>query len=44
MFKEIKKIVDPDYIIPVFEDEILLDDLHIRFLYTSHDAESSVAF
>ena len=44
MFKEIKKIVDPVYIIPVFEDEILLDDLHIRFLYTSHDAESSVGF
>ena len=44
MYKEIKKTVEPDYIIPVLEDDIYLDDLHIKFLHTSHDAVSPVGF
>ncbi len=44
MVKEIKKIVEPDYIIPVLEDELTIDDLHIKFLHTSHDAVASVGF
>lgn len=44
MYKEIKKIVDPDFIIPVLEDDLIIDEIKIKFLHTSHDAVSSVGF
>ena len=44
MYKVINKIVDADYIIPVKEDKITIDDLTIRFLPTSHDAVDPVGF
>ena len=44
MFKEINKIVDADYLVPISEEEIIIEKLHIRFLHTSHDAISSVGF
>lgn len=44
MFKEINKIVDKDFIIPIRDDDFIVDDLHIKFLHTSHDAVSSVGF
>ena len=44
MVKVIKKIVNPDYIVPVLEDDLVVDDIKIKFLYTSHDAPSSVGF
>ncbi len=44
MIKEVKKIVDPDYIVAVSGDDFEVDDLHIEFLHTSHDAIASVGF
>ena len=44
MYKEVNKLVDADYIIPISNDEFIVDDLRIKFLYTSHDAISSVGF
>ena len=44
MYKVINKIVDADYIIPVKEEKIQIDDLTIRFLPTSHDAVDPVGF
>ena len=44
MYKVINKIVDADYLIPVKEEKIEIDDLSIRFLPTSHDAASPVGF
>ena len=44
MQKEVNKLVDSDYIIAINEDDFLIDDIKIKFLYTSHDAISSVGF
>lgn len=44
MYKEIKKIVEPDLIISIDTDVFEVDDITIRFLPTSHDAISSVGF
>ena len=44
MYKEINKIVEADYIISEKDDDFYVDDLHIKFLHTSHDAPSSVGF
>jgi len=44
MYKEVNKLVDADYIIPILEDEFRIDDLNIKGLNTSHDAISSVGF
>ena len=44
MVKVVNKIVDMDYIMPVTKDDIDIDDLHIKFIHTSHDAESPVGF
>lgn len=44
MYKEVNKLVDANYIIPISNDEFIVDDLRIKFLYTSHDAISSVGF
>jgi len=44
MLKEVNKLVDRDYIVPIREDDFLIDKLKIKFLYTSHDAVSSVGF
>ena len=44
MYKEINKIVDGDYIVPVVKDLLRIDDLLIRFLPTSHDAPASCGF
>ena len=44
MYKEINKIVNPDYIIPVVSKTFMIDDLKITLLPTSHDAVASVGF
>lgn len=44
MVKEVNKLVDMDYIVPVLTDDLEIDDLHIKFLHTSHDALGSVGF
>jgi len=44
MQKEVNKLIDKDYIIPILENDFVVDDLHIKFLHTSHDAVSSVGF
>ena len=44
MYKEINKIVNPDYIMPVVSKTFMVDDLKITLLPTSHDAVASVGF
>ena len=44
MVKAVNKIVDRDYIMPVTSDDLDIDDLHIKFIRTSHDAPSPVGF
>lgn len=44
MYKEIKKIVEPDLIINIDKDIFEIDNIKIRFLPTSHDAVASVGF
>lgn len=44
MYKEINKLVDADYLIPIEDDILQIEDLKIRFLHTSHDASASVGF
>ena len=44
MFKEINKMVNADYIMPVVTKTFIIDDLKITLLPTSHDATSSVGF
>lgn len=44
MYKEVNKLVDADYIMPISQNDFYIDDLHITFLPTSHDAISSVGF
>ena len=44
MVKAVNKIVDRDYIMPVTSDDLDIDDLHIKFIHTSHDAPSPVGF
>ncbi len=44
MVKAINKLVDMEYIIPVTSDDLDIDDLHIKFIHTSHDAPSPVGF
>ena len=44
MYKEINKIVDANYLIPIINQELIIDDLKITLLPTSHDAISSVGF
>ena len=44
MYKVINKVVDADYLIPIQEETIHIEDLTIRFLPTSHDAVDPVGF
>ena len=44
MYKEVNKLVESNYIMPISENNFYIDDLHITFLPTSHDAISSVGF
>ncbi len=44
MVKSIRDLVDMDYIMPVTSDDLEIDDLHIKFIHTSHDAPSPVGF
>ena len=44
MVKAVREIVDMDYIMPVTSDDLEIDDLHIKFIHTSHDAPSPVGF
>ena len=44
MVKAVRDLVDMDYIMPVTSDDLEIDDLHIKFIHTSHDAPSPVGF
>ena len=44
MYQEINKIVDADYLMPITSQELVIDDLKITLLPTSHDAKASVGF
>ncbi len=44
MVKAVNKIIEMDYILPVMDDDLQIDDLHIKFIHTSHDAPSPVGF
>ena len=44
MYKVINKVVDADYIIPIKEEKIEIDDLTITLLPTSHDAADPTGY
>ena len=44
MVSAVNKLVSMEHIIPIPDDDFSVDDVHIKFLHTSHDAPSPVGF
>ena len=44
MVSAVNKLVSMEHIIPISDDDFSVDDVHIKFLHTSHDAPSPVGF